>query len=200
MVSVKEISSTGEIGYGSGVQIDQRHVLTAAHVVDSNTSEGMTPLERVSVIIGGNNIMVDGVEMSVRRYAYHSTYTPGTPSGASGQNGIDIAILELDQPIAGRGIDLAQAAPATNDVLNFVGYGRAAVATSSSLEPLDGKSRGWEMKTYSSVLGGFNSSLYKTARGSTSDTVLTLPGYGANRDSGGMVANQQGQLVGLIIK
>ncbi|KAF5296946.1 hypothetical protein FQR65_LT10098 [Abscondita terminalis] len=78
-----------QTGYsGSGVLIDQYHVLTAAHKVYMN---GATP-EMISIYMGVHNPLQLGIRYTVQRVLLHPNFNPSNLFN-------DIAILRLNIPV-----------------------------------------------------------------------------------------------------
>ncbi|KAF5274869.1 hypothetical protein FQA39_LY07051 [Lamprigera yunnana] len=85
-----QVYMVNQTGYsGSGVLIDEYHVLTAAHKVYMN---GATP-EMIGVYLGVHNPLRLGMRYIVRRVLLHPNFNPITLFN-------DVAILRLHMPIA----------------------------------------------------------------------------------------------------
>jgi hypothetical protein len=187
MVGIKRVSTAnnGAFGFVSGVQIDERHVITAAHAIDSAT--GFWPKNYLFVTMG-SNLYSASTDVAIKRMSIHPSYT----TGALGI-GIDLVIFELDSVVPGRGVSIATSTAPNGQSLSFAGYGQHAVVD-GTLQTLDGHLRAFDARSLDPS-GIFDNYYYTAASASESGP---LQGKGANRDSGGGVYYQN-DLVGIMI-
>jgi hypothetical protein len=186
MVGVKRVSTanTGAFGFVSGVQIDERHVITAAHAIDSAT--GFWPKDYLFVTIG-SNIYSASTDVAIKRMTIHPSYT-----GVLG-TGIDLVIFELDSAVPGRGVNIASSAAPNGQSLIFAGYGQHAL-TDGPLQPVDGNLRAFGSLAINPT-SQFNNDYYNAGN---DDPFGFLQGKAANRDSGGGVYFNS-ELTGLMV-
>jgi hypothetical protein len=197
MVAIKRIDSiTGVISYGSGIQIDEKHVITAAHVMDLDSSGGLRPISNMSVEIGPD-ILSPSISSAFARYQVHPTYPVSSGLGTGSQ--IDIAIIEINEVLAGRGVNISSTSVATGIVLAHAGYGRYALQE-QSIQPVDGKLRAFNAASRAPT-SLFNDYFYTSAN-NLSGLSYPLKGGALNQDSGGGVyqqVNSEFFLTGLMV-
>ena len=183
-VAIKRISTAnnGTFGFVSGVQIDERHVLTAAHAID--TAVGFWPRDYLAIAIG-SNLYSSSIDIGIKRMQVHESY------GGTFGTGIDLVIFELESPIPGRGVLIAPDSAPNNTMLSFAAYGQHGLVD-EPLQSVDGNLRAFT-STAIDPSSQFSNYFYGAA-----DPFGSLTGKGANRDSGGGVYYNN-LLVGLII-
>jgi hypothetical protein len=187
ILAIRYVTSLGNIRHSSAVQIDARHVLTAAHVLDSIV--GFRPPESVSVLTG-TNFLNPTSETSIRRYKVHPTYIPGSFLGVGSQ--IDLIVIELDEPLQGRGVSIRLSPVPNGETISFAGFGQHALPY-QPLQPQDGSLRGFKAVS-AGAASQFDDYFYGNGN---SGSPTPNSGYAANHDSGGG-AYFNGELTGIM--
>ena len=182
---------TGYVPVASAVRINAHYAITAAHNVRW-PSGGVTNV-RVGTgtnMIGDTGSLYDGTVVAVY---------PGWVPGTGSFNVPDIAVIYFPTPIA-EGSD-AVFAPAgsttTNSLQTFGGFGRLAISDMGS-QPADFNVRGFRAPVSGVNSNNVSYTYYRTGNFSVNSSV-PLRGRSSGGDSGGLVLNAQGQLVGVII-
>ena len=184
MVGIKRVSPTnGAFGFVSGVQIDERHVITSAHGIDT-TAQGFWPMKFLFSVVG-TNLYTPASTTPFRRMSVHPSY------GRSFGTGIDLVVIELEEALPGRGSHIADNSVASGELLVFAGFGQFALVD-GALQPVDGFVRAFDA-TATNPSPLFDNYYYSDGYPNG-----LLPGKGANRDSGGGVYFGN-DLVGIII-
>ena len=185
---LKQITSTGQVGWASVTFINERYAITSAHLVAAFFNGGA-----LQVGTGVNYLTDPGTVVDVADVLKHPSYQ-GMP-GATDTTNPDIAILRLATPLKGiTQVEYGNASPF--EVVTSFGYGFAFYAGQPTV-PRDGFRRGWNAKVNPGApLFGSDQWYNYTAFGAGGANV-PVNGKGLGGDSGGGVFNAQGQLVGI---
>jgi hypothetical protein len=169
---LKQMTSTGQVGYASVTFINSNYAITSAHLVASIYQNGGS----FQVGTGLNYLTSPGTVVNVAEVIVHPSY-----QGGNDVNNPDIAVLRFAAPIQGiTQVSYGTANPF--DVVTSFGYGFTNYAGDPGV-PRDGFIRGWNARVRSSApLFGddqwYNSTLF-------GDANVPVNGKVANGDSGG---------------
>lgn len=169
---LKQIPTSGSVGYASATPINSSFAITSAHVVSSILSSGG------SFLVGtGDNYLGGGQSVSISNVLIYPGYD-GT------RNGPDIAILQFSSTLSGIPT-ISLGSVGAGDIVTAAGYGFAFRPGDAIPTAKDGYDRGWNGQVWDSSPIASSSTYYQSTVFGFND--VSLEGKILNGDSGGPV-------------
>lgn len=169
--------------FASGVFLNSRWFLTAAHLIANPTGTGDATVTGIypGAVSGGPTMSASEVHL-----------IPGYDGTG---NTPDLALIRLVEEVNAPSLTLASAS--VGEVVISAGYGYYGSPSLGFIYP-DHNARGWQASVTQNTLGGYSSDYYQSTSFSPFEGVASN-GRGLGGDSGSPVFNASGQLVGISI-